>query len=178
MQKSFNWSKIGAVLAGLAMVGAVGAPFIANNGVDNIQEQLDDLNTKIVIDEEGQITNVADVIVGENAITNQDIYDNLIEEDMFEGEAEALAMEELEDDDYEELADRMGIDEDDIEEVVVKDIDVKKVDVDDRDAEVVIELKVYYEDENGRNKHKHVKVIATIEDNEVEGDLVFSEIRN
>ncbi len=185
MQKDFNWAKLGTIGVGILAIGAIGAPFIANDNVDTLQTQIDALNEKIQVDDEGNIVNLAEieVIVDEEAATTQDVYDRLVEDDMFETEAETLVMEEIEDDDYEELYEFMtelGLDiddKDDITNVNIEDVDMFKVDVDSRDVKrVKIDLKVYYEDRSGHGKHEHVRVTAEIDDNEVDGDLRFSRI--
>lgn len=107
-----------------------------------------------------------------------DIEANLNEEDDWKDEAKALATEEWEDRNYKDLfkwmsdpnGGNLSIDDrDDIEKVVIKKETVEIIgDVDDKDAEVTQELKVYYEDEEGDDKKEYITVETTIEDAEVD----------
>ena len=105
------------------------------------------------------------------------IYDEIFKNSDWENEAEVLAIEELEDDDYEALADFLGIDEDDISNVVIKDIEVvaNGDDTDDENANVYFKLKVYYEAEFGIdiNAKETVYSQVEIEDGDVE-EIDFS----
>lgn len=111
------------------------------------------------------------------------IYEEIFEEDAWDASAEVLALDELEDDNYEALYDFMvaadGLnlsieDERDIDNVIIRDVTVLNRDVDDKDATVEFELKVYYEDLNGDSVKKYITATAIIEDGEVE-DLDFEE---
>lgn len=64
-------------------------------------------------------------------------------------------------------------DKEDISSITVKDTDVSGIDVDQGDADVWQELKVYYEDTDGDNKKVLVDVDTTVKDSEVD-DQVFS----
>ncbi len=102
-----------------------------------------------------------------------DIEANLNEDDDWEDEAIALAIDEWEDRDYRDLFRWMEdnytiVDRDDIDRVVVRDTDTEDVDTDDEDATVIQELKVYYEDDDGDDKKAYITVETTIEDGEVE----------
>lgn len=56
----------------------------------------------------------------------------------------------------------------DINKVVVKDVEVTVIDVDEKDATVTQELKVYYEDNTGETVKAYVTVTTFIKDNEVD----------
>ena len=118
--------------------------------------------------------------VSEGDLT-QEIHDKLFENDAWEKEAKVLALEELEDDDYEAIYDflvdedgeNLKIDEEeDIEEVIINDVSYSNMDVDEKDGIVNLELKVYYENSDGDNKKVTLDATAIIKDNEVE-DLEF-----
>ena len=113
--------------------------------------------------------------------------DKILEEDKWEATAEVLSLEELEDKDFKELK-QWVLDEysedflesDDYKDfegfkVVVKDKEVTDSDSDDEDADVEFELRVYYEDKDGDSVKRAVKVLATVEDGEVE-DLKFENL--
>jgi hypothetical protein len=111
------------------------------------------------------------------------IYDEMFKDDLFEVGAEALAMEELERKDYRELGEFLSDlsfdkdkleDEDDIADVIVKEVDFKDVDVDEEYATVILELKVYYENLNGKDVKNYVTATVSIVDGEVD-KIVFSE---
>ena len=123
------------------------------------------------------------VVLPEMPVTESDkidqMYEDMFETDFWESEAEVLALEEIEDDNYEVLYDFMVgndsgelnlsiDDEKDIDSVIVKDVTVTSPDVDDRDATVEYDLKVYYENSDGDNKKVYLTVTVVIEDNDVE----------
>lgn len=174
-QKSINYSKVTAVLAGGALIAAIAAPaYFASNADNGLTElQVQEAMQKAIALQSFDI-NVTD---SPKTIA---IYEEIFEEDALEAESEVLALEELEDDDYEELG-RFLIseydnleDEDDIDNVIVRDVDISGLDVDDKDSTVKLELKVYYENLNGKSIKKYITAIVTIEDGEVE-DLSFVE---
>jgi hypothetical protein len=107
------------------------------------------------------------------------ISNKVSEEDNWEVEAKSLALSEVKDDKYEDLFDYLVsqnvsiVDKEDISSVVVKDSDVTSSDVDEKNADVAYELKVYYEDAEGADKKVYVNADVVIEDNEVE-DLIYS----
>lgn len=178
MQKSTNWSKVGAVLAGLAVVGACGVPFVANNQADTNANSIEGIATQLTALEEKVDAGIdVDVNVTEGEIT-QEIYDKLFEEDALEAEAEVLAMEELEDDDYEELADYLRIDEDSIDKVVVKETTTNVIgNPSNKNVDVEFELKVYVENRFlDINYKEYITATVEIRDGEVE-DITFSYTR-
>jgi hypothetical protein len=68
----------------------------------------------------------------------------------------------------------ISVDEkDDITKVVIRESDVTSFDVDEKDAVVVQELRVYYEDSEGVSKRVTVEVESVIKENEVD-DYEFS----
>mgnify|MGYP001609267633 CR=1 FL=1 len=98
------------------------------------------------------------------------------EEDSWKSEALDLAVAELEDDDYENLFDFLVannvsiVDKEDISRVVIKDSDVSGLDVEDKDADVSLELKVYFEDADGDDKKVYIDADYVIEDSDVEDE--------
>ncbi len=180
MQKIFNWSKFSGILGTILLLGAIGAPFLANSyaqgntgSIENVATNLDALSTDVTalqtsIDE-GVVVNV------EEGSLTQEIRDKLFEDDAWESEAEVLAMEELEDDDYEELVDEIDNidDEDDIDYVKVEDIVFRRMDASDKDGIVIQLLKVKYDNDDDDNEKKYFRVKTTIEDGEVEKQEFF-----
>jgi len=173
-----QWAKGATFIAGAALVSALVAPaFYVQDSQNVLTEDQIQMSVQKAIALQGLDVNLTE---GPKTIA---IYEEIFQEDAWEGEAEILAMEELEDDNYEDLFDYMvdseglGLlieDEKDIDRVIVKDVKISETNVDDRDATVKLELKVYYEDVNGDTKKKYITAIADIEDSEVE-DLSFTE---
>lgn len=117
------------------------------------------------------------VLPSDNASGTSDkldaIYNEMFKDDAWEVESRDLAIEELKDDDYEALFDWMYDnlaieDEDDISEVIVRDTSYGAMDIDDMNAVVFFELKVYYEDSDGDGKKAYINAIVEIVDEEVE----------
>ena len=109
------------------------------------------------------------------------IQDKLDEEDNWKAEAKSLALEELEDDEYEELFDWMVANlisiyrEEDISSVEIDDTDFFNLDEEEKDADIDFELIVKYEDTNGDDKKEYITASAEILDNDVEElDFVFT----
>lgn len=106
------------------------------------------------------------------------ISNKISEEDNWENDAKDLALKEIKDDEYEDLFDYLVsqnvsiVDKEDISSVIVKDSEVTS-DVDDKDADVEYELKVYYEDADGNDLKVYVDAEVVIEDNEVE-ELIYT----
>ena len=103
------------------------------------------------------------------------IRDKLFESDDFEAFALNLAENDLAARGYKDLFEAMddnsniSIDEkSDISKVIVKDSDVSNIDVDEKNANVELELKVYYEDLTGNDVKSYITVEYSIEDGEVE----------
>ena len=98
----------------------------------------------------------------------------LLKDENFETVAEKLAIEDLEDRDYKDLykaMDKKGIkidEKEDINSVVIKEIEVKNIDADDGDANVELELKVYFENLKGNDVKIYLTVKSEIIDGEVE----------
>lgn len=169
------WKKTGTVLVAGLLGGVAGgggalvfdkAPQIDQTDLSNIAtaEDLENLGF--------QVTDLAEDV--------KTVQDKLLEDDMWEATAEVLALEELEDDDYEDLFDHLnslnGIeidDEDDIDKVVIRDTKTDG-DATDEDAEVLMKLRVYYENSEGDDKKETVYAKVLIEDGEVE-DLDFGD---
>lgn len=171
-----NWAKGSAIVAGLAVVSAFVAPALYTQDAPNVLTE-DEIQESVQKAIALQNVNLTD---GPKTIA---IYEEIFEQDAWDASAEVLALEELEDDDYESLYDYMvaadGLnlsieDEKDIEEVIIRDVTIKNSDVDDKDATVELELKVYYENADGDNKKEYITATVVIEDDEVE-DIEFSE---
>jgi len=178
-----NWKAIGAIAAGFLVVGAGTAGVIdTHNGINNnaegissINEKIDAMAVKELVVETPVLSQLDEVQADVEAIRL-----DMFKEDAFEAESEVLALEEIEDDDYEALFDFMtdsdGMnlsirDARDIEEVKVEDVDTD-ADVDEEEATVIHELKVYYENSDGDDKKAYLKVTTNIED----GDADIEEI--
>ena len=186
-QKSLNWAKVGVITIGTLLIGGITAGGFA---LDNQDDKLDDLNAQITALEEADNVPVV-TVVEPTQLDNvqadvEAIKADMFAEDAIEAEAEVLALDEIEDDDYEVLFDFMvkpvvdgglGLDiveEEDIDNVVVRDVDSEVTDLEDREATVVHDLKVYYEDADGNDKKVYLTVESEVEDSEVE-DLEVSE---
>lgn len=172
------WKKTGTLfVAGLlgGIIGGGGALFF-DKAPQVTQVDLSNVATADDLEDLGlQVSDLAEDV--------KTVQDKLLEDDIWEVTAETLALEELEDDDYEELYEYMTnnitgasleIDnEDDIDKVIVKDVKIVDGDVSDKDAKVDLKLRVYYENSVGDDKKETVYARAVIEDGEVE-DLLFS----
>lgn len=92
----------------------------------------------------------------------------------WEAAAEALALAEMNEKDYKNVYNALVslnisiVDKEDINNVIVKDTEVNNLDVDEKDATVVQELKVYYEDSDGDDKKVYLTLETEIVDNEVD----------
>lgn len=98
------------------------------------------------------------------------IFEQVSKEDTFKQTAVDLATAEWSEKGYRAIYNILrDIDEkEDIDRIVVKDFEVTNIDVDNGDAEVTQELKVYYEDDEGNDVKAYVIVTTLIEDGEVE----------
>jgi hypothetical protein len=93
------------------------------------------------------------------------------EKDAWKADAQVLAEAEWNNvkDIYNFLNDEVAISEkSDITKIVIKDTEVSNIDVDDKDAEVVQEVRVYYENSDGDNKRANLIVTTLISDGDVE----------
>ena len=103
-----------------------------------------------------------------------DIKAILNEDDAWEIAAEDIATEEWSENTYKDIYNAMIAlnisidDKTDIDKVVIKDTSFSGMDVDDKDAEVTQEVKVYYEDLNGDDKKIYLDIVTTIADNDIE----------
>lgn len=149
-----------AVLAVVALLAlAVGGLFFSNQEVRVIE-------TKSV----EQVL----VSVPANSTLQDEAAAKILEEDNFEDAVYALALAELEERGYRNIfiyLEDEGYDiseKEDISKIKITDSDVSNIDVDEGDAEVEIELRVYYENEDGDNVREDLIFTAVIEENEVE----------
>jgi len=160
-----TWAKTATVLAGGALVCALVAPALYMQDAPNVLTE-DQIQASV---QKAIALQALDINVSEGPKTIA-IYEEIFQEDAFGAESEVIATEELEDDDYEALAEYLNISEDDISEVKIKDIDVSIDDVDDKDSTVEIELKVYFENgmEFDIDSKRYITATVVIEDGEVE----------
>jgi len=182
---NLSWYKVmgtGAVTV-ILTVGGVGLLNLNDNGLSEA-----DVERAVESAHKGELDNK---VIKLNSDVDRDVKDikvKIFEDDVWEAESQVMAEEELEEDDYEELREwildefsgdfKSFYDAEDIEDfrVVIRDVDHSGMDVDDRDATVEHELKVYYEDKNGDNVKRYVTVTTEIEDNDVD-DQDFEETR-
>lgn len=114
------------------------------------------------------------VLVPANSTLQDEAAAKILEEDNFEDAVYALAVAELEERGYRNIFiyledENYDISEkEDISKIKITDSDVSNIDVDEGNAEVEIELRVYYEDFDGDNVREDLIFTAVIEDNEVE----------
>lgn len=162
-----GYLKKACALAGIGLVGGLAGmsggilmdkPVVVNNtviDVDAISTQITDKMTE----------NLDDIKVSVQSNT-----DKLMEEDIWEAEAELIATEEWEERDYKAIFKELNNcnDRDDIKYVKVKDTDFTDMDVNDRDGTVIQELKVRYESIDGNTVNNYFTVNTTIIDNEIE----------
>lgn len=156
--------KLGAVLTsvGLVVAGGIGG-FVLDKDPQPTPVDLSKFVTKT------DLANATDGLATADQVTS--LQDEILAEDRWEAIAKVLALEEVEDDDYEELREHLGLTEDfeDLDFTVeVKDVDYDNVDVDEENADVKLELKVRYEDADGHNVRKTVYADVVVEDGEVE----------
>ena len=132
---------------------------------DKVASQIDMDMTIPTVTAEVNLTGIEDRL--------DEIETTMNEDDDWENEAIAMAKYEWKSGNYRDLFKWMEdhysiVNREDIDRVVVKHTDVFEVDVDDEDAEVVQELKVYYERQNGAERTAYITVDTTIEDGYVE----------
>jgi len=100
------------------------------------------------------------------------------EDDTWEAEATSLAEADWGEHSYRALFDAMVdanvsiVEKSDIDHVVVIDSDVTSFDVDEKDATVVQEVKVYYEDSSGEDHKVYITIETIIVDGEVEDQYI------
>ena len=100
-------------------------------------------------------------------------------DDAWKSNAKEMALSEIKDNKYKDLYNYLVsqnvsiVDREDINSVVIKDSEVTSFDVENQDADVSYELKVYYEDADGTDKKVYVDAEVVIKDNEVD-DLTYS----
>jgi len=191
MNKDLSLWKLGGTALVVGILGGYAGGLAAPNPtVPAVVIDEDALATTVKgqVDKSVEDLNVAveDLKEAVKGVDNSDIRDKLFEEDAWEAEAQVLAEEEFEDKDYKDLK-KWLLDEfsddfdnssdiDDVEDlkVVVRDVTYSNMDVDDRDATVEHDLKVYYEDANGDKVKKYLTVTTVIDDNDVD-DQEFEE---
>lgn len=164
MAKETNWVQ-GLTLAlvlvfGIFALAGIGQKAPVNEVVD----------TSALIAAVNAATSVQNEQVNEQSNRIDTIYLQVTKEDTFKQTAVDLATAEWSEKDYKAIYNVLrNIDEkEDIDRIVVKDFKVTNIDVDNGDAEVTQELKVYYEDESGDDIKAYVFVTTLIEDGEVE----------
>jgi len=98
----------------------------------------------------------------------------ILEDSNWETSAIALATSEMKEKSYRNVYDALVdleysiVDKEDISNVVIKDSEVDDFDVDEKDATVIQELKVYFEDADGDHIKAYLNLTTEIVDNEVD----------
>ena len=196
-KEELSWGKTLGVAGIVGMLSVAGGAMFNPEGVDNkaIEKSVEDAVKAEMALSVGKIDSAIDKMSNVEVIDpNEKVLsaaEKILENDMWESTAEVLALDELEDRDYKDLKRWMvsavgfggvndslnGTDYKDIDEfkVVIKDVEVldDTFDVDDKDAKVERELKIYFEDNSGDRVKKYITAIVTIKDGDVE-DLKFS----
>ena len=183
VNEQFSWGKaVGtALITGLVMGGAFA--LVQPNPVNVDQVALQKAVTDAVKAETANSVNALNTAVeGLNNVSFggdvQTAAEKILEEDTWEVVSEALVKEELENKDWKELgrfllndSSATSSDVEDLNmEVTYKDIDFGAFDVDEKDMEVTVDLKVYYEDSSGDRLKKYITVEASVVDGEVDID--------
>lgn len=121
-----------------------------------------------------------DLVNVTEAIAN--IQATLDEQDDFEDACRDYAIEEWEDDDFEDIYDAIVSlfddidDEDDIEDVIIKDTDITASDIDEETCTVVQDVKVYYEDTSGDDVKVYLTITSEIEEDDVDDQEIIETI--
>jgi hypothetical protein len=98
----------------------------------------------------------------------------ILKDNDWEAEAKALATSDMEEKSYRNVYNALVAlnvsirDKEDVNSVVIKDTEFSGMDVDEKDATVIQELKVYYEDSTGSDKKAYLTLETEIVDNEVD----------
>lgn len=162
MVKNYNWLQvITLTLTALLFIGSITWFYPSISTPVNQVVDTSTLATKADIDG----------LKGDISVIDAD----LNEDDVWEQAAIDLATLEWTENDYKAIFKVLKDidDRDDISKVVIKDTDVTNLDVDDKDAFVVQELKIYYENDNGDNVKDYVIVETEILDNEIEDQNIY-----
>ena len=172
MQKKFEWSKIAAIGAGLALVSSIVTPCMVFEKPQAVDQVALTLAVKEAVDSGLNSTDIVAQLTSLDLKVSE-LNDDYFQADAWESQAETLASEEWEDNDYKDIYNALDdlfadIDErEDIDKVVLKDTSYSSMDSDDKNGVVTQELKVYYEDKNGDDKKVYLTVTSTLEDDEV-----------
>jgi len=173
-----DWSKVSTGVAAVAVAAAFIAPGVMNNNdapeVEVTQEAIDEAVKNAV---DGAMVNINGTLVkildGVDYSNNEEVLD-----DAWEAKAELIAEDEFTERDFKDIFNAMTDnnisidDKDDIDRVEIKDVDVTGLDTDDKDATVVHELKVYYENAQGDDKKQNMIVTTTLVDGYVDEQLI------
>ena len=106
------------------------------------------------------------------------IKEDLVKDSNWKSDAIVLATDEMEEKDYRNVYNALValnysiVEKEDISNVVIRDSEVTAFDVDEKDATVVQELKVYFEDLAGNDVKLYLTLTTEIKDNEVD-DIVY-----
>lgn len=106
------------------------------------------------------------------------IKEDLLKDSNWKSDAIVLATDEMEEKDYRNVYNALValnysiVEKEDISNVVIRDSEVTAFDVDEKDATVVQELKVYFEDLVGNDVKLYLTLTTEIKDNEVD-DTVY-----
>ena len=183
--------QVGAIASSVVLVsaGVLGGAVFLDDGGDKIDKlESDILSLKSSNDDlKSELKDSKTPVVNKTVVTLDSLNDDvdsikakIFEEDAFEAESEVVALDEVERRDYKELFEFLEVtfedvvDKEDINKVVVKDKTTTITDLDDKDATVEYELKVYYEDKDGDDVKKYITATVVVEDGEVES-LDFEE---
>jgi hypothetical protein len=126
---------------------------------------------------------ISEKVIVENTVLNntdvlkaiESLQKDLEEVENWEDEAKNIAEEDLSTKDiYKALvsANLSIVERADIESFEVTDTEVLSSDFEDKDAVVLLEVKVYYEDSSGDRQKVYLEVETTIEDSEVEDTVI------
>ena len=154
----------------------MGAPFVANDASQANADTLNELKTQMttVTEKVDSIDTTCELTTPNNTKIDA-IHTEIFEVDAFESAVEVLVTEEIEAekrsllrDIAEELPRLDRSDYKDIDKISIRDIDVNITDIDDKDAIVNVELRVYYDSNIKDNVRKTVNLVVTVEDNEID----------
>ena len=170
-----DWSKVSTGVAAVAVIGAFTAPGLYINDTPNTEVNQEAIDEAVKTAVEGAMVNIdgtlVEILDGVDYSNNEDVLD-----DAWEAKAELIAEDEFTERDYRDLFRVISniTDEDDINRVIITDVDVTGLDTDDKDATVIHELRVYYEDAQGDSKRQDMIVTTVIVDGDIDSqDIVL-----
>jgi len=174
------WKAGGAIVLG-ALVALGGGAWLGGNA----PAEPIDTSKFATADDIVALSQQISMATNQTVVPNNDILTALadlpqVKEDAWEAEAEIIATEEWEDNEYRDvykaIKDIYGDlrDKDDIEYVREDEsTDFDNMDEDDKDGKVTQYLKVKYEDENGDDKKVYLTVETTLDDGDLDDQEIF-----